>query len=252
MVGSVNLLMIGNVENDFIKLRISLIDIVTTTLNFFINNWKSTTRCAFEQRVGSKGDGGKWVCDVQRLERDDYTPVIYSFGSSGEFSFEIEIKKILPKAEIHTFDKGRYLCPIGVCTFHEAMIGDGIQNGTKSLNMVIDELGHRQRQIDILKIDIEGSEYPTFEQFFKHPKNTTGNTVKEQDEREIPYIRQILIEIHMPDGVNDTRTRPVHDLFELFRFNNYAIFHKEVNPNAPNDAYEYALIRLNPQFFISS
>jgi hypothetical protein len=38
----------------------------------------------------------------------------------------------------------------------------------------------------------------------------------------------------------------------LFRSNNYAIFHKEPNLAYANIAAEYAFIRLNRAFFISS
>ena len=35
--------------------------------HFFQSNWEPTLSCAFEQRLGKIGDGGKWVCDAYRL-----------------------------------------------------------------------------------------------------------------------------------------------------------------------------------------
>jgi hypothetical protein len=218
---------------------------------FFLNNWEPTFHCAFEQRIGIIGDGGKWVCDIHNLQTNDFIPLIYSFGSAGDFSFEISIRKELPNAEIHTFDLGDFTCPNTVCQFHQAILGDGKRNGTKSLHTVIDELGHRQRKIDILKIDIEGSEYILFEEFFAHKQNTSNDIDSKHNENEVPYIRQILIEIHLRHRLGNETSDSAHQLFELFRSNNYAIFHKEVNLYAPNVATEYAFIRLNPTFFLS-
>ncbi len=218
---------------------------------FFLNNWEPTIHCAFEKRIGFIGDGGKWVCDIHNLQRNNSTPLIYSFGSADDFSFEEAIRKELPNAEIHTFDSRNFTCPNNVCTFHQALLGDGKRSGTKSLHTVIDELGHRERQIDILKIDIEGSEYILFEEFFTRKQNNSKDTDSKHNGNEIPYIRQILVEIHLQHLLGNETSNSAHRLFELFRSNNYAIFHKEVNLYVPNVATEYAFIRLNPAFFVS-
>ncbi len=157
---------------------------------------------------------------------------------------------MLPNAEIHTFDSGNFTCPNNICEFHQALLGDGKRKGTKSLHTVIDELGHKQRQIDILKIDIEGSEYILFEEFFKHTENIRKDIDSKHDGDEIPHIRQILIEIHLRHELGDETSASAHRLFQLFLSNNYAIFHKEINPYAPKVAAEYAFIRLNPAFFV--
>ena len=204
---------------------------------FFQNNWEPTIQCGYERRLGNSGDGGKWICDIHRFEQIiNTTKLVYSFGSNGDFSFERAIKLELPKAEIHTFDMRLYKCPDNVCIFHQARLGDGKSDNSKSLQMIINELGHQKREIHILKVDIEGSEFKLFEELFKH-------------QTDIPYIRQILFEIHLI-GEGEEPSRQVHHLFEVFRSNNYAIFHKEVNLNAPWNAFEYSLLRLNPAFFI--
>lgn len=216
---------------------------------FFQNNWEPTIPCAAEQRVGTMGDGGKWACDLHKLESNTSTPLVYSIGSSGNFVFEEGIKELLPNAEIHTFDRANYGCRANLCTFHQAYVGDGKTPGGKSLNMIIDELGHRQRTIDILKLDIEGSEYAVFEAFLKHPSNTTAGSDGKDSDNKTPYIRQILIEIHLHSDAGDEPISRVHGLFELLRLNNYAIFHKEPNLYNPNNVCEYGFIRLNPTFF---
>jgi hypothetical protein len=211
---------------------------------FFQNNWEPTIQCEFEQRLGNSGEGGKWLCDIRRFESMNYGKIlIYSLGSHGDFSFERAVKQELPNAEIHTFDMNIYKCPDDICIFHQARLGDGKMKDSKSLLMVINELGHQKRNLDILKVDIEGSEFNLFEELFQ---SSTNNLT------DIPYIRQILIEIHLGGGAtNEETSRRTHRLFELFRLNNYAIFHKEVNLDDPRNVFEYALIRLNPAFLIS-
>jgi hypothetical protein len=210
-------------------------------LHFFQNNWEPTMHCEFEQRIGNTGDGGKWVCDTYRFKQNNNTNIlVYSFGSNGEFSFESAIKAELSTAEIHTFDVRLYKCPDNICMFHQGRLGDGKSDNSKSLQMIMNELGHQKRQIDLLKVDIEGSEFKLFEELFSNSTKTQTN---------LPYIRQILFEIHL-FGPNAESSRQTHKLFELFRSNNYVIFHKEVNLNDPANVFEYALLKLNPAFFI--
>ncbi|UJR28682.1 hypothetical protein I4U23_009911 [Adineta vaga] len=210
---------------------------------FFQNNWEPTIHCEFERRIGNTGDGGKWICDIHRFQQmNDTNLLIYSFGSNGDFSFERATKEQLLKAEIHTFDMGLFKCPENVCIFHQTRLGSGKNDGTKSLETIMKELGHQKRQIHILKVDIEGSEFNLFEELFDPSVTNQSNK---------PYIRQILFEIHLGAGLNEETSRRTHRLFELFRTNNYAIFHKEVNLHDPHNAFEYALLRLNSAFFVA-
>ncbi|CAF3906637.1 unnamed protein product [Adineta steineri] len=210
---------------------------------FFQNNWEPTIHCQFERRIGNTGDGGKWICDVYRLRQMNATDLlIYSFGSNGDFSFEKAVKDILPKAEIHTFDMQLYECPDGICTFHQARLGNGKDDHSKSLQTVMKELGHENRHIQILKVDIEGSEYDLFENLFN---------LSPSNQAKLPYIRQILFEIHLHSDSIDKSIERTHELFELFRANNYVIFHKEVNLDDPRNVFEFAIIRLNAAFFTS-
>ncbi len=215
---------------------------------FFLNNWEPTIHCAFERRFGL-ADGGKWICDVHKLRiSNSIPPLVYSFGSNNNFNFEKAVKEELPNSEIHTFDLNLYTCPVNVCVFHQALLGDGGNDGSKSLRMIIDELNHWQRDIDILKIDIEGSEFKLFQELFNSVKNTS-NTKYNSQSKKLPYIRQILVEIHLGQNTTEEESREAHSLFEAFRLNYYAIFHKEANIGNCQNVFEYALIRLNPKFF---
>lgn len=208
---------------------------------FFQNNWEPTVQCTFEQRLGNTGDGGKWVCDVYRYREINETKLlIYSIGSNADFSFERAIKENIPNSEIHTFDINDYQCPLNLCTFHQTLFGDGKTTNWKSLPMVMKELGHQQRILQILRIEINGDEYDFFDSLFE---SSTADGI------EIPYIRQILLKIHLGKRKDVTTTQRAHHLFELFHKNHYVIFHKEVTSDNSANVFEYGFLKLNPSFF---
>ncbi len=196
---------------------------------YFLKNWEPNFHCSHARRIGMMGDGGKWVCDLFRLQNHSNC-LVYSAGSNGDFSFEVDMKKYLPNCEIHTFDFGLYNCPENICIFHQLLLGDGKSpNNSKTWPMMIKELGHENRSIDVFKIDIEGGEFKFFPSIFQASKTS--------------YPRQILVEIHPP---NDPET---HRFFDLLRTNNYVIFSKEPNVMMRATLYEYAFLKLNPLFF---
>ena len=197
---------------------------------FFSTNWEPTFHCTYAQRIGAKGDGGKWVCDPDQLKlRHDC--LVYSVGSNGDFSFETEMKKFMPHCEIHTFDKRLYSCPNNTCTFHAVTFGDEIEpKESKRWQTIVQELNHTNRFIDILKIDIEGGEYLFFPQIL----NSTT----------IGLPRQILVELH-PVNVS-----MVHNFFDQMRQRNYVIIFKENNIVAGPYFFEYGFLKLNTRFFV--
>ncbi|CAF1399156.1 unnamed protein product, partial [Didymodactylos carnosus] len=142
------------------------------------------------------------VCDPFRLENKK-SCLVYSADSDGDFSFEEDLKLLAPNCEIYTFDYSLYKCPINICTYHQALIGKEIY-GTKTIAMLMKELNHQERELDILKMDIEGDEYSLFEHMF-NPNST--NKV---------YPRQILFEIH----IDQRETNITHQLFDYLRINN--------------------------------
>ena len=199
---------------------------------FFKSNWEVNFHCSHKMRIGKMGDGGKWVCDPFKLQNIKNC-LVYSAGSNGEFSFEIELKKLLPTCSIFTLDREKYSCPNGLCTFHQTLLGNGSTINSKNWKMLTTELGHTNQIIDIFKIDIEGSEY----EFFTDMLNS--NTSVEL----LP--RQILLEVH------PTIIPQMHGLFEAFHRNHYVIFNREPNLIAGSALFEYAFLRLNEAFFRS-
>jgi hypothetical protein len=196
---------------------------------FFLKNWEPNFHCSHARRIGVMGDGGKWVCDLFRL-RARSNCLLYSAGSKNDFSFEIEMKNNLPNCEIHTFDVNLYECPKNVCVFHQLRLGNGKSlNTSKTWQMIIKQLEHQNRVIDILKIDIEGGEFEFFPTIFQFSDKF--------------YPQQILVEVH------PKQTMETHYFFELLRKNNYVIFNKEPNLLVRGTLFEYAFLKLNPRFF---
>ncbi|CAF3342166.1 unnamed protein product [Rotaria sp. Silwood2] len=196
---------------------------------FFLTNWEPNFHCSHARRIGRMGDGGKWVCDPYRL-KSRVDCLVYSVGSNGDFSFEVNMKKTMPHCEIHTFDRNRYVCPKGICIFHQITLGNGTHpKGSKSWTTIIQKLNHIQRKIDILKIDIEGFEYLFFP------------LIMQASASSLP--RQILIELHPSDP------KVIHGFFKLLRKHHYVIFNKEPNLIAGHRFFEYAFLKLNPLFF---
>ena len=226
---------------------------------WYQENYEPDFACLHERRVGTPptGDGPKWVCDPHRLRRDvggnrgnATTCLVYSVGSDGNFMFEEAVRKTIgPHCEIHTFDPEmsgkRYgdKAPSGV-HYHDwgfapdaggvdemeegRNMGFDRRGGTfKSFRETVEELGHAGRVIDIFKIDCEGCEWTTYNDWF-----AAGAT-----------LRQILVEVHNAPAEADA-------FFRTLRDQGYVTFHKEPNIQyAGGSCVEYAFLKLEPEFF---
>jgi hypothetical protein len=199
---------------------------------FFLDNWTPNFHCSNARRIGTTGEGGKWVCDPNQLKsRNDC--LVYSAGSNGEFGFELGMKQAMPHCEIHTFDKDFHQYPNDTCIFHTIKLGDGApMTYSKNWTTIVHELKHKDRIIDIFKIDIEGGEYAFFPLVFDSSKSS--------------FPRQILVELHPQNGYD------VHTFFRLLRSNGYVIFSKEQNLLAGQYYFEYSFLRFNSRFFTGS
>eukprot|EP00884_Botryococcus_braunii_P008595 jgi/Botrbrau1/17737/Bobra.0127s0002.1 len=146
--------------------------------------------CPQKEKVGvlaDLGDNGKWVCGLRTLlQKPDC--IVYSFGSNGEVSFEQGILDST-NCEIHVFDPT--LGPEAKATvealprthFHEYGLGgrEGLVKSSAQLTMgrltgdfaikrlgtIMQELGHTW--VDVLKVDIEGSEWDFLEDILAQP-----------------------------------------------------------------------------------
>jgi len=200
---------------------------------WFQDHYEPSFHCEFEERIGQMGDGGKWVCDPERIRKrvksGNDKCLIYSVGSNGDFSFEESVlAQISHKCEVHTFDPmkaGVWKAPEGV-QYHSVALG--MDAPAKPLAQIVKELGHSGRKIDLFKIDCEGCEWDTFKSWF-------GSGVD---------IRQILVELHW-------RANPekAHELFEFLFKQGYVIFNKEPNTlGCSGECIEYAFLKMSPSF----
>ncbi|EMD33741.1 hypothetical protein CERSUDRAFT_67883 [Gelatoporia subvermispora B] len=170
------------------------------------------------ERVGTMGDGGKWVCGLERIARQKEC-VIYSFGINGESSFEAEllqrapgcqvwgydfsVKSFGPEIERNTSLRERahfYPWALGPSNNH----GPGSNPPVYTLPTLMDINGHNF--IDILKVDIEGAEFASLDKFLEffgmgHPHSPAGPALP---------IGQMQIEIHARGGTG-------HDEFAPFK-----------------------------------
>lgn len=226
------------------------------------NHWEPTWSCPLEERVQYKGedsketsgDGGKWVCDVPYISKDKNC-LVYSIGSSGDYAFELGIRELLG-CEIHVFDPINLGYPpnetvtnIYAHDWGLALEDAIITNHTmKSLLTMITDLGHLNKTINILKIDIEGLEFGIVNNDIFWD-TLTNNRVE---------INQLLIELHF-QGINGKTFKWVdksnpsprisgHDMDLMLRNiirRGFVMFHKEVNliGRPPNDACEFSFIK---------
>ncbi|KAL3780118.1 hypothetical protein ACHAW5_005756 [Stephanodiscus triporus] len=202
---------------------------------WYQENYEPEFSCRHEQRVGRKGDGGKWVCDPHRIElKGGGDCLVYSVGSSGDASFEAAIlDDISSGCEIHVFDFGDFAQTVADQTghspnvhYHQWGLSSRTEGRYKSFTDTLSELGHVNRTIDVFKIDCEGCELDTYQAWLEAP-------VK---------LQQILVEIHKHGAV---------DMFQSLHDAGYAIFHKEPNIQYQigNICVEYCFVLLSPKFW---
>ena len=193
-----------------------------TIWDFFPATWT----CPHDiQRVGRLGDGGKWVCGMniyESLPAPKSAPatigsqeplsnaqdglVMYSFGINGESSFEAEMLERVPSARIWGYDFSVDAWGPQIAEKHRhrtffKKVGLGKEDKHDSeppfwtLPSLMKQNNHTY--IDILKIDIEGSEYDALDTMmdaFDNMKTASGKSV-------LP-IGQVMIELHLGDGIN--------------------------------------------------
>lgn len=183
-----------------------------TLWDFFPPTWT----CPHDvQRVGRLGDGGKWVCGLSRYEAMPVPQswnakppsggqegvVVYSFGINEESSFEAELLERVPAARIWGYDFsvdgwGPQI-PVAFRSrtfFGKLGIGRIDEPSTSPPFFTLQSLmaSNNHTYIDILKIDVEGSEYTAFDaimDYFSKAWKGSGDAL-------LP-IGQIMIEIHV-------------------------------------------------------
>lgn len=210
---------------------------------YYQNNWEPDFSCQFERFLGPIRDGHKWVCDPHRLNQKKDC-LVYSFGSNGNVDFERALLELAPHCEIHIFDPGNYdqrvkrLLPTahyhryGLKPSYETdpslHLNKILPGGVfKTFQEVVQQLQHTKRTVDIFKIDIEGGEWTTFQDWLSADV----------------LLQQILVEVHDAPPI-------ANDFFAQLHKAGYAMFHKEPNIQfAGGDCIEFGFIKLRRSFF---
>lgn len=145
-----------------------------TLWDFFLPSFRCPHRV---ERIGIMGDGGKWVCGLERIAPKRQCR-IYSFGVNGESSFEADLMKAAPGCQVYGYD-------FSVTSFGPEIEQDrelqarshffsyalgpedkhSVADDPKmfTLRTLMERNGHDF--IDILKIDIEGNEFDSLSTF---------------------------------------------------------------------------------------
>jgi len=141
-----------------------------------------------------KDDLSKITCGVQEGSMESPC-VVYSIGGNNFWDFEIDILKKTP-CTVHTFDctglKSRFIVPENDrLHFHYICLGDKNEPATENQGefWTLDKMQKtfNHTQIDLLKLDIEGYEWPLFNSWPTLTDITSPTTV-------LPM--QVLVEVH--------------------------------------------------------
>ena len=142
-----------------------------------------------EDTKASAIDGHKYACGVMHIKGN---PIVYSFGSNQQQDFEFSVLRQRPDARIWTHDILESHLPAienRISTINYTATALGLSSANKGdikyklIHEFMKERGHTY--IDILKIDVEGGEYPWLT---NEPLET------------FTRIGQLLIEVHRFNG----------------------------------------------------
>ncbi|KAJ7662456.1 methyltransferase domain-containing protein, partial [Mycena rosella] len=158
-------------------------------------------QCHRVQRLGTLGHGGKYVCGMARIAAKK-TCVVYSFGISSDSSFEADVLQRAPGCEVFGCDYSMksfgpqitanpalapraHFVPYALGAVDHALTN---RPQIYTLQLLMRMNGHAF--IDILKVDIEGSEFKALETFLEAFPSS-----------EVLPFGQLQLEIHAPGGM---------------------------------------------------
>jgi len=143
-----------------------------TLWDFYLPSFQCPHRV---ERIGTMGDGGKWVCGFERVAKQPAC-VIYSFGINGESSFEaalltrntgcqvwgydFSVTSFGPEVESVPALKSRAHFHAYALGAHDAPHASPPEYSLKTLMAT-----NNHTWIDVLKIDIEGAEFDSLAKF---------------------------------------------------------------------------------------
>jgi hypothetical protein len=121
------------------------------------------------ERIGGLGDGGKWICGLELFH--NHPCIVYSFGVGWDSSFEAEVIQRTNNCLVFAFDGNLSKLDPQISTdeaakkrvkFFEKFVGNADSETNLTLGSIMRQLGHSW--VDIVKMDIEGAEFPVLRQ----------------------------------------------------------------------------------------
>eukprot|EP00117_Sycon_ciliatum_P026631 scpid89007/ scgid21823/ len=210
--------------------------------SLFLQGLTPTTSC-LQTRYGILGDGGKTLCNVQQFLTNSEC-LVYSVGVQYTCEVEMQLNRDFPQCTILMFDptskeffKTARCCKVNnmQCIPKALGGGDGVAEKDKvgmagdTLTELMKQHGHAGRTLNLLKMDIEGSEYNALEYYLNN-----AQTAK------FPDVDLLLMEIHY---LNRVRIRElVAKIIEWLEDIGLSIYYVERNPRYPMQLAEIALV----------
>ena len=187
--------------------------------------------CQVEERFGKLGDGGKVLCNPSALLQGPEC-LVYSYGSRLDCSFELDIKEQYPNCTIHVFDPRPSVVTqykASRCSaktiFHPFGLGGyetekEIENSTVTLKPFLQSrssLGDGNRTVQILKLDVEGSEFDAIQEMVD--SNALANVA----------ILSLEVHVHALAGTQAEKAEQFIQLFKNLDKQGFILYHKELN-----------------------
>eukprot|EP00117_Sycon_ciliatum_P024306 scpid56146/ scgid20424/ len=209
--------------------------------SMFLQGLTPTTSC-LQTRYGILGDGGKTLCNVQQFLTNSEC-LVYSVGVQYTCEVEMQLNRDFPQCTILMFDptskeffKTARCCKVNnmQCIPKALGGGDGVAEKDKvgmagdTLTELMKQHGHAGRTLNLLKMDIEGSEYNALEYYM----NSTQTA--------FPRVHLLLMEIH---NLADSSIRErLKKLIVWLESLGLSVYYVERNPYFPMTGAEIALV----------
>jgi hypothetical protein len=169
--------------------------------NFWVK-FRGYISCHHSARLGPEVGGNKFWCNPEYLEskRLSRPRNVLSAGSGGDFTYEEHVATFFPNVTIVTPDcttietvrtestgRNATILLIPVCITGDdpnylrgmdASLQSKFMTFTELLNQTKDIRGDPDFMFDVLKVNIEGFEYPMFAHIFKDPENLLRGTAQ--------------------------------------------------------------------------
>ncbi|XP_059178740.1 probable methyltransferase-like protein 24 [Physella acuta] len=168
---------------------------ILMTIHSYPDN--TDTLCRRKFRMGNIGDGGWEICDDPDI-RPRAPCIIYSLGINFDFSFDDDAARLYG-CHVYSFDpsmekeKDQYNRSDRVHFYKIGLSGSTYVNSNKwqlyTLGDLRKKLGHQNSTIDVIKMDIESSEWEAL------PEMASSG--------ELDKVRQLLLEFHILEEKRD-------------------------------------------------